>query len=334
MEPFEKNLTRRDFLSRSAAVAAAAALSGSLPACSDTTEPSERTKTAAKPGVPQRTLGKTGLRVSILSFGGGGLFLVNPDGQWEAMLEQALTGGINLFDTCSCYELAGTKPSEERYGEILSPRRRSLMISTKFDARTSDEAAVEVERSLRRLRTDYVDILLMHHIKSTDDLAVIEQGAYRRLVQLKAEGVARFIGFSSMSSAAKSKELLENLDFDVVMLALNPTQYGDYARTVLPVARAKDVGVIAMKVMSNLVGVSATAKELLEYAWTLDFVSSAVIGQFGTEMQQENIGLAMEFRKNGSSMKDRSVLETRLAPLAGPHALCWARPDYRDGAPV
>jgi predicted aldo/keto reductase-like oxidoreductase len=332
MEPFEKNLTRRDFLIRSAATAATAALYGALPGCSDTTEP------AVKPTnpvlFPVRTLGRTGLQVSILSFGGGSLFLYNPDGQWEAMLEQAVAAGINLFDTCSCYRLEGTKTSEERFAEVLLPHRRRLAISTKFDARTSDGAAAEVEGSMLRLKTDYVDILLMHHIKSTDDLAAIEQGAYRRLVQFKEEGVARFIGFSSMSSASKSKELLENLDFDVVMLALNPTQYGDYARTVLPVAREKGVGIIAMKVMSNLVGVSATARELLEYAWTLEGVSSAVIGQFGEEMQRENIGLAVEFGKGGRSMTDRGALEARLAPLAGPHSLGWARPDYRDGAPA
>jgi len=329
MEPFEKNLTRRGFLIRSAAAVAGAALYGSLPSCSDSTGPTP------EPGISRRTLGKTKLRASILSFGGGSLFLAHPDGQWEAMLEQAVAGGINLFDTCSCYELAGTKPSEERFGEVLPRYRKNLAISTKFDARTYDGAAVEVERSLQRLKTDYVDILLMHNIKSTDDLAAIEQGSYRRLVEYKEQRIARFIGFSSMSSAAKSRELLENLDLDVVMLALNPTQYGDYAQTVLPIAREKGTGVIAMKVMSNLVGSSATARELLEYAWTLDGVSSAVIGQLGKDMLQENIALAVEFGENGpSSMADRGVLETRLAPMAGPHTLCWARPDYHDGAPA
>jgi len=104
---------------------------------------------------------------------------------------------------------------------------------------------------------------------------------------------------------------------------------------VLPIAREKRTGVIAMKVMSNLVGSSATARELLEYAWTLDGVSSAVIGQLGTDMLQENIALAVEFGENGpSSMAGRGVLEARLAPMAGPHTLCWARPDYHDGAPA
>jgi uncharacterized protein len=327
MEPFEKNLTRRDFLIRSAAAAAAAALSGSLPGCSDTTGP------VPGPGMPKRTLGKTDIPVSILSFGGGSNFLRNPDGKWQDLLEQAVAAGITLFDTCSCYELAGTPSSEERFGEILSPHRRNLTISTKFDARTYDGAAAEVERSLRRLRSSYVDILLMHNIGANDSLAAIEQGAYRRLVQLKEEGIASFIGFSSMTSAARSKELLENLDVDVVLLALNPTQYGDYAATVLPLAREKNVGVVAMKVMSNLVGNTATPKELLEYAWTLDGASSALIGHYNRRMLRENIGLAVDFGKNGATT-DRLALETRLAPLAGPHALCWARPDYRDGEPA
>jgi uncharacterized protein len=324
MEPFDNRLTRRDFLIRSAATVAVAALYGSLPGCSDTAAP------PGEPGIPFRTLGRTNLRVSVLGFGGGALFLYHPDGQWEEMLELAVASGINLFDTCSCYQLAGTKTSEERFGEILAPHHRSLAISTKLDSRTFDGAAAEFEQSLHRLKMDYVDILLMHNMRSTDDLSTIEEGAYRRLVQLKEQGAVKFIGFSSMSSAAKSKELLENLDVDLVMLALNPTQYGDYAQTVLPVARAKNVGVIAIKVMNSLVGVSATAKELLEYVWTLPGVSSAVIGQFGTEMLQENVSLAKEFGKNGPSSADRGALEARVAPLAGPHALCWARPDYDD----
>ncbi len=332
VERSKRNLTRRDFLIRSAAVAAAAALSGSLPGCSKDEDSAAAPKRPApgEAGMPMRSLGKTGLQVSILSFGGGSYFLYNQDGQWEPMLEEAVNSGINLFDTCSCYTLSGTKTSEERYGMVLSPHRQRLVISTKFDARTSDGAAAEFERSLRALRTDYVDILLIHNVVSTDSLATIEQGAYRRLVRLKEEGAARFIGFSSMSSAAKSRELLENLDFDVVMLALSPTRYGDYASTVLPLACEKRVGVIAMKTMSGAVNEFATPKELLDYAWTTAGVSSAVVGHYLLEGLRENVALAKDFEIDWPAPTSRTALESRLSPLAGPRALYWARPDYRD----
>jgi uncharacterized protein len=332
MELSDKNLTRREFIVRSAAAAAAAAFSGSLIGCSKDEESTAAPNGGAtgEAGMPMRSLGKTGLQVSILSFGGGSYFLYNQDGQWEPMLEEAMNSGINLFDTCSCYTLSGTKTSEERYGMILPRRRDRVFVSTKFDARTSDGAAAEFERSLRALRMDYVDILLIHNVVSTDSVSTIEQGAYRRLVRLKEEGAAKFIGFSSMSSAAKSKELLENLDFDVVMLALSPTKYGDYASTVLPVAREKRVGVIAMKTMSGLVNEVATPKELLEYAWTTDGVSSAVIGHYLLEGLRENSALAKDFKIGVPAPARRAAFESRLAPFASPRALAWARPDYRD----
>jgi predicted aldo/keto reductase-like oxidoreductase len=330
MEPFDKNLTRRDFLIRSAA-AAAAALSGSLPGCSKDEDNSTAPNGETNPsGIPRRPLGKTNLPVSILSFGGGSYFLHNVDGAWEPMLVEAMESGINLFDTCSCYRLAGTKTSEERFGLILSPRRRQLIISTKFDSRSYDGAAAEFEQSLNRLQTDYVDILLIHSIVSTDDLRTLEQGAYRRLVRLKEEGAAKYIGFSSMSSSERSKELLENLDFDVVMLALSPTRYGDYAGTVLPVARAKNVGVIAMKTMQGLVAEFATAQELLDIAWAREGVSSVVVGHYTIDALRENIALAKDFSGIGPARANRLALERRLAPLAGPRTLSWARPGYRD----
>ena len=120
-------------------------------------------------------------------------------------------------------------------------------------------------------------------------------------------------------------------DFDVALLAMNPTGYGNYAKVALPAARKKNTGVIAMKVMRNIVGVEATAKELFEYAWTQEGVASAIVGHFGIEPLQENIKLAQEYGKNELASIDRKELESRLAKLAGPHALCWARPGYIDG---
>ena len=148
---------------------------------------------------------------------------------------------------------------------------------------------------------------------------------------LKEEGVARFIGFSSMNSAEKSRQILEYLDIDVCLLAMNPTQYGDFVKVALPVAQQKNVGVIAMKVMKNIVGKKATASELLEYALTQEGVSTACIGHFGVETLQENIHIVRQLEKKTTAAIHREELEKRLADMAGPHALCWAHPDYKDG---
>lgn len=324
----ENKISRRRFIRQSVVSVAAASLAGSLTSCSTSTEYGLRSKPGA---MPIRVLGKTGLKVSILSFGGGSQFLRNDYGDWEPIMAKALEAGINYFDTSSDYERDDSILSEERYGRILPPYRNKLIIATKFNPRDAAGARAEVEESLRRMKTNYIDIILIHSIGPADDIAVIEKGCYREMVKMKDEGIARFIGFSSMDSATKSKELLEKLDVDVAMLALNPVQYGDFAELVMPVARRKNVGVVAMKVMRDIVGKEATAKELMNYALSEPGVATANIAHTGMRVLTENIRLVTEFRDGKQTAIDRQELERRLAHLVHSRALCWAQPNYFDG---
>jgi predicted aldo/keto reductase-like oxidoreductase len=324
----KNKISRRKFIQCSAATVAAASFTGSLTSCSTSEEYGSRSKAGA---MPMRVLGKTGLKVSVLSFGGGSQFLRNDDGDWEPIMAKALESGINYFDTSSDYERDDSILSEERYGRILPPYRNKLIIATKFNSRDTSGARAEVEESLRRMKMDYVDIILIHSIGPADDIAAIEKGCYREMVKMKEEGIARFIGFSSMDSASKSKELLEKLDIDVAMLALNPTQYGDFAKLVMPVARRKNVGVVAMKLMRDIVGKEATAAELFNYALTEEGVATATIAHTGMRVLEENIRLATEFDAGKQAVVDRRKLEQRLAYLAHSRALCWAQPGYFDG---
>jgi predicted aldo/keto reductase-like oxidoreductase len=192
----------------------------------------------------------------------------------------------------------------------------------------------EFDRSLQRMRTDYVDVLLIHALVPSDEITVLETGVYRELRRLKEEGTARFIGFSSMDSAERSREAIEKLDFDVALLAMNPTGYGDFVTQALPAARARNVGVLAMKVMRDIVGESATPDELLRYALSQEGVASALIGHHGMSRLEENIGIVRALAagaETGMASLESQHLESRLAHLAGPHALCWACPGYVDG---
>jgi len=280
--------------------------------------------------MPMRTLGKTGLEVSVLSFGGGSQFLKNKDGDWEPLLERAIELGVNYFDNSSNYQWGAKMTSEERFGEILPRYRKDILICTKFDSREPAEAMREVETSLKRMKIDYFDVLMMHSIEPSEDLAALEKGVYKQLLRLKEEGVTRFIGFSSMNSAPRSKELIEKLDVDVAILAMNPTKYGNFAKVALPAARKKDVGTIAMKVIRDLLGNGTSPAELIQYALTRDGVASAVIGHYGMDVLEENISLVKQLGTDRKAAFDHRGLENRLAHLAGPHALCWARPEYRD----
>ena len=310
-------ISRRLFLRRSGAGLTAIAAAGPL---------------AAAGIMPVRTLGKTGLKVSLLAFGGGSQFLLAKDGDWEPLLERAIASGINFFDTSTGYQWKSSRTSEERFGEILPRHRKSVYVSTKFESRDPEKARAEFERSLRRMKMDYVDCLLIHSIEPSEDIAALGKGVYRTMQKLKEEKLARFIGFSSMNSSTKSKELMETLDVDVAILAMNATQYGDFAKAALPAAREKNVGVVAMKLMRGLVEEGAKPADLLYYAWTQPGVASTVIGHVRMSQLEENLRHAESFSAEKAAAFDRRGLETRVAHLAGPHALCWARDGYRDSA--
>lgn len=289
--------------------------------------------------IPKRSLGKTGLEVTILSFGGGSQFLKNKNGEWEELLETSVKSGINLYDTSPDYTVVSRDgspalTSEERFGEILPAYREKVILVTKVNERGFGFARQSVEESLKRMKTDYVDILLIHAINDKDSVEEIEEGVYKELVELKDEGLIKNIGFSSMDSAQRSKDLLKNLDFDVAEMALNPTVWGDYPGIAFPVAIEKNVGIIGIKVMRDIVGKAAGAKELFEYSLGQEGVATSLVGHFGMDTLKENIRIAIEYGKEELTVIDRQELETRLAPYAGPHALCWARPDYRDGGIV
>lgn len=297
-----------------------------------------------KAQVPKRLLGKTGMNVSILSFGGGSQFMKNENGEWEKHLETAINKGINLFDTAPNYRILGaagknTLKSEERYARILSPHRSQIYYMTKMEGgnygkRPADRVRPSVEGSLKSLNTDYLDILLIHSINDKDTVGDIENGVYKEMVKLKDEGIIKHIGFSSMDSAEKSRDLLENLDFDTAMLAMNPTKYRNFAEIALPVAKRKNVGLTTIKVLKGLVGNDATAEELLEYVWSENHVSSAMVGHYGLNVLKENIKLAINNGKKDQLTLDKDDLENRLASYAGPHALVWARPGYEDGGVI
>jgi uncharacterized protein len=327
-------ITRRKFIQRTSGALAAISAAGFVKSFGN-----ENEGKSGKSGLMHRQLGRTGLNPAILSFGGGSQFLKNPDGKWEKLIETALAGGINLFDTAPSYMASqmgeiwdgkSVDSSEERYGQILPAYRKQIILSTKLDSRKPEEAKAVFEASLRKLKTDHVDILFIHAVEISDDIAEIENGVYKTLVALKESGATRNIGFSSMGDAVHASKLLEKLDFDVVLLAMNATQYGNFAKYALPVARKKNTGVMAMKLMRDIVGKSASSAELFNYALSLDGVSTGLIGHAGMDPLANNIQVAQSFTAGTFDLHKRKELEARMAHLAGPHALCWARPGYSD----
>lgn len=331
------SISRRTFLQNST-IAAGTIAAGSvlIQSCeskkSDSTADSTESEGPVMSGkIPTRVFGKTGENITILGYGGGSQFMKMPDGEWEPHMEHALNAGINYFDTATSYGADTDKPSEMRFGEILPPHRDKIILLTKIHERDPEKAKAEFEGSLKRLKTDYVDILLLHAITPEDKLSDIAEGTYKLIEQFKAEKTVRYIGFSSMDSAERSKELIDNLDFDVSLLAMNPTNYENFIDIALPAARKKNLGTIAMKVMRDIVNDYAGPKELLEYVWEKEGVHCALVSMTGMDPLKQNLEIAENYSEGSLSSEARINLERRLSPLAKSDLLSYSKPGYYDG---
>ena len=271
--------------------------------------------------IPLRSLGKTGAKVSILAFGCGSRFLAyKEEDQALAALNHALDLGINYIDTAASY---GDGLSEQRVGKVLKARgRNGLWLVTKVEPRSGDEAMRIIERSLKNLQVDYVDLLHMHSLTTPEDLAAIEakDGVLNRLYKLRDQKVARHIGITCHTDPAVLKTALERFDLDSTQMALNAAHIGmaanvkyDDPRTsfeslALPVARKKNMGITAMKIFAQdkLTNKVATEK-LIRYAMSLP-VAAAVIGMPKVEFINQNVEVAKNFKPlPESEMKDLST---------------------------
>lgn len=301
-------LSRRQFLERSSLAAGAVA---ALPGLA--TRPAEAAGT-----LPHRTLGRTGVSVSILAMGCGSRFLMYPAEQASAVVEKALALGIDYLDTAIEY---GNGESETRLGRVLATRRKEVFLATKVPARsrTRDAALKEVEASLKRLQTDHVDLLHVHSVGNQEDLEKIEakDGVLKALYELREQKVARFIGMTSHTDGSVMAQAIERNDIDCVQMAMNPARANRFEELALPAARRKNLGILLMKVTAQekLLGAGgAEPSALLRYAWSLP-VSAVVCGMPKLEQLEANTLSARAFAPMPGPEMDR--LREQLAGRQG-----------------
>lgn len=190
-------------------------------------------------GLSYRALGKTGLKPTSVAFG----CMITSD---QSVIEKAADLGINFFDTARVYQNGN---NERMVGAALKSKRKNLIISTKTQARTKEEALQQIDASLKELGTDYVDLWHLHGKtrpeELTDELLEAQQIA-------KEAGKARFLGISThMGQPALVPALINKMPhFDVMITAYNFTMDPAMDAAVEAAAKA-GLGVIAMKVMAG-----------------------------------------------------------------------------------
>jgi hypothetical protein len=285
----KKDLSRRTFLGK---LAAGTALTAGLPMLKDAA--------AASASMPQRTLGRTGAKVSILAFGSGSRWLMyEEEEKAHAAMTRALDGGVNYLDTAYSY---GDGKSETWIGNLVGARRKRVFLATKIPDRTRDEFLRRLEGSLKRLKTDQVDLVHIHSLGHEEDLAKLEakDGALRGLLEAREQKMTRFIGITSHTNGEVMARAIERHDLDCVQITLNPSKNGRFEELALPAAVKKNLGIIAMKVTGQefLLGLAEgktnDVPSLLRYSLSLP-VSTAVVGMPALEMVEQNVQTARSF---------------------------------------
>ena len=303
-----KDISRREFLEN---LGLAAAANAGVLFASDHAGPR-----AANHRLPSRTLGRTGAKVSILAFGCGSRFLMYKDEESAAaILNRAIDSGISYLDTAFAY---GDGESESRVGQVMASRRKEVWLATKIPDRTRDGFLRRLEGSLKRLRTDHVDLVHIHSLGHADDLAKIEapDGAMKGLMEAREQKMARFAGMTSHTDGEVMAKAIERHDLDCVQMALNASRNGRFEELALPAANKKNLGVIAMKITGQefLVGDGsgkANMQSLLRYSMSLP-VTTAVVGMPKPEMLAQNVEIARGFSPLDSQDKER--LRQQLGP--------------------
>ena len=318
--------SRRDFLKKIAVTGAAAASMGGVAALAK--------ETKARPTVPRRVLGKTGAMVSILGLGLGSMYTRpfgdKPD-QAEEILYRALSYGINYWDTARSYA-----NSEVLIGPVVEKVRDQIFLVSKSPSRSYDGFKADLETSLNNLRTDHIDLYHIHNLNPANDidLDMIENGAVKAALEAKEEGVIRNFGITGHSGTAILMEAIRRWDPDA-LLTIFPAdrpENGGYEDKLLPLARDRNMGVIAMKTVRRARETDWPAPQLIRYAMSLPGIATTIVGLDSIAHLDENAAMASNFEPLTSEQL-AEMSHIVKSELAGLGAAPWDRPGYQDGVP-
>jgi predicted aldo/keto reductase-like oxidoreductase len=255
MKTQSEPLGRREFLKQATQAAATVAVAAGM-ASAATSE--DKQNEPADP-LARRTLGRTGLKLPLLGYGGAALpkAWLNPLSYQDRveLVRYAYDRGVRYFDTSPVY-----MESEAILGEALKDRRRHVCLVTKVETTKPEEVRRSVESSLKTLQTDYLDILLIHGTPGLEQMTVGQaMKIHAELVKLREEKVTRFIGFSAHGFFDKALALIASGGFDQCMLSYGylPRGYDqvwsarmtELRNTCVAKAHELGMGIVAMKVI-------------------------------------------------------------------------------------
>lgn len=286
---------RREFLQASLAASAALSLAAG-----------SRGDDASAKGLPTRPLGKTGVNVSIVCLGGWHIRAVKDDNQAIKIMHAALDEGLTFFDNAWDYHDGG---SEEIMGKALSMdgKRKQCFLMTKNCGRDAKTVQQHLDDSLRRLRTDHIDLVQFHEINYDNDPDwIIERGGLEVMLKAQKAGKVRFLGFTGHKDPRIHLAMLKRHKWDTVQMPINICDYfyRSFQRQVVPEANKRGIAPLGMKSLGGgsdhkgrfvAAGVCSAA-EARRYALSQD-IASLVCGIDSMEVLKQDIGIARNFKR-------------------------------------
>ncbi|MCC6315970.1 MAG: aldo/keto reductase [Thermomicrobiales bacterium] len=254
--------------------------------------------------IPMRALGCTGEQVSCLALGGFHIGVPNP-AEAARIIHTAIDSGITFLDNAPEYH---DGESERRMGMALAQdnarERVFLMSKNCAHDRRADTSMANLEESLRRLRTDHLDLWQIHEVTWPDDPDRIYApgGAGEAMLQAKQQGKVRYVGFTGHKSPAIFRRMLDlapDFPWDTMQMPINALDYhfNSFQREILPLADARGIGVIGMKSLAAgrlLQETDLTPHEAIAYALSQP-VASLCVGIDSMAVLEQNLTIGRDF---------------------------------------
>ncbi len=271
--------------------------------------------------IPRRPLGKTGEQVSIMALGGAHL---GKPAASEAtrIVHAAIDAGLDFMDNAWEYNEGA---SEIRMGEALAQggyrQRAFLMTKNCAHDRKADHSMQKLDESLRRLKTDYLDLWQVHEVVFPDDPDRIfaPGGAAEAMLKAKEQGKVRYIGFTGHKTPAIHKRMLDQgFPWDTLQMPVNvlDAHYDSFAREILPIAHEQQIGVIGMKSLAGghlMKETDLTVQEAIAYALSQS-ISTLCVGVDAMDVLEQNLAIGRGFTPLSSEESERILAKS--APYA------------------
>jgi Predicted oxidoreductases of the aldo/keto reductase family len=283
--------------------------------------------------IPKRVFGKTGEKLTIIGQASGRFPMCGYEDA-KAITLRAYELGINYFDTARLY---WNGKSEEVFGEVLKPFRKNIFLTSKSAERSRKGAEADLEKSLKALRTDYLDLWQIHQVSTMQEVEEIfaPGGAIEAFEAAKKAGKARFIGFTGHHDPEVHLAMLKRYDkYDTILMPLNPADpaYLSFEKNVLPIAVERGMGIQAMKSTANSRLLhSISLKDCLSYVLSLPIhclaLGCTTIGQI-----EDDVRIAKQFKP--LAPEQMAQIRTRAERFKGPDLENWKRNTERASAPL